>query len=448
MGEDCDTSASPSDEPCLVSDAHAVFVSPEGDDGDDGTMESPVATFARALELNATGTKILIACSGEYDEQVVIGDAVRVYGSFDCDDEWTYAPTEPSIVAPSTAGLSLHVDGVDGEVAIEDVEFVAQDGEAAGGSSIAAFVSESTGVTLRRVRLEAGNGVAGANATNPGFASEFPTILALQGINGDITSGGDKEACECPGGATSTGGKGGEPGTPGQNGDSGLPDHPDPGGAGGLASSTCGGGGTGAGVDGALGPTADDAPGASVLGTLDANGFVPAVGVDGDHGAPGQGGGGGAGKAAGGGGSGGCGGCGGMGGPGGQGGGASIALVVFESAVTIEASELVANDGANGGDGAEGEAGQDEAGGGGTGGGIGATQGCSGGAGGFGGNGAPGGGGAGGVSAGIVWKGEGEPTLDEETAIQVGDPGNAGEGGTPGENDGIDGAAEDVIEVE
>jgi hypothetical protein len=445
MGADCDGASSPSAEPCLVADEFAVFVSPDGDDDDDGTMTDPVATFARAVELATEDEKIVVACSGDYDEEVVIDAGVRVYGSFDCDDDWAYAPDEPSVVAPGTSGFALQVRDASGEVVIEDVQFVARDAVAPGESSVAGFVSESARVTLRRVVLEARSGAAGDDGMNPGFASQFPEVTELQGIDGDVTSGGEKLACECPGGATSTAGSGGGLG---EDGDIGLPDHTDPGGEGGNALAQCsGGGGLASGQPGAPGPSPDDASGAALLGMLDAGGFVPSGGANGEHGAPGQGGGGGAGKTAGGGGSGGCGGCGGRGGPGGQGGGASIALLVFESTVTIEASELVANDGADGGDGAAGEMGQQQFGGGGDGFGVG-DGGCDGGNGGIGGNGASGGGGAGGISAGVVWAGDAEPVIDEETSIEVGDPGGGGEGGTPGDNDGIDGEAEDVIELE
>ncbi|HEX9618605.1 MAG TPA: hypothetical protein VF989_00635 [Polyangiaceae bacterium] len=271
MGLECDTSASPSDEPCLVSDEFAVFVAPDGDDDDDGTMSEPVATFARALELADSDGKIVIACAGEYDEQVVIDDEVHIYGGFDCDDDWSYAPGEPSTVAPSTRGYALRIDGVDGEVAIEDVAFIAQDGASAGQSSIAGFVSESSDVALRRVVLEAGEGVAGESAENPGFAP-FPTVEMLQGVDGDVTSGGVKDSCTCPGGATSTGGNGGDPD---EDGDDGLPDHAGDGGEGGNAAETCtGGGGLGSGQPGTAGPSPTDADGASTLGTLTAAGFT------------------------------------------------------------------------------------------------------------------------------------------------------------------------------
>jgi hypothetical protein len=45
-----------------------------------------------------------------------------------------------------------------------------------------------------------------------------------------------------------------------------------------------------------------------------------------------------------------------------------------------------------------------------------------------------------------VWKGETEPSVDDNTAIEVGDAGEGGEGGAPGDNDGIDGEAVTIIE--
>ncbi|HEX9618604.1 MAG TPA: hypothetical protein VF989_00630 [Polyangiaceae bacterium] len=123
-------------------------------------------------------------------------------------------------------------------------------------------------------------------------------------------------------------------------------------------------------------------------------------------------------------------------------------MLVFESTVSLEASELIAANAGDGGSGAAGETGQQDAGGGGTGGGIGATQGCSGGAGGFGGNGASGGGGAGGISVGIVWSGAIEPVMDEDTTSELGTRGDGGIGGTPATNNGIDGQVADVLEVE
>ena len=56
------------------------------------------------------------------------------------------------------------------------------------------------------------------------------------------------------------------------------------------------------------------------------------------------------------------------------------------------------------------------------------------------------GGGAGGVSAGVVFKGRIAPTLTE-TPVTKDAGGEKGIGGTPGMNDGINGASEDVFDL-
>jgi hypothetical protein len=71
---------------------------------------------------------------------------------------------------------------------------------------------------------------------------------------------------------------------------------------------------------------------------------------------------------------------------------------------------------------------------------------CAGGNGGQGGRGGHGGGGAGGISVGVAWAGDFEPTV-EETAITFGVAGVAGIGADPGNNDGIAGVAQEVLEV-
>jgi hypothetical protein len=123
--------------------------------------------------------------------------------------------------------------------------------------------------------------------------------------------------------------------------------------------------------------------------------------------------------------------------------GLAIALLSFVSTVRLENSELVAQNAGAGGDGAQGQLGQTEVGFGGNGGGGGA---CPGGTGGLGGKGGAGGGGAGGISVGILWSGDDEP-VRSGGMITVGTAGSAGIGGDPGNNDGISGVAEQVLQV-
>jgi hypothetical protein len=115
-------------------------------------------------------------------------------------------------------------------------------------------------------------------------------------------------------------------------------------------------------------------------------------------------------------------------------------LLVLDSEVVIEASDLIADNGGDGGDGAEGQPPQQNASMTAPAAGAGGTQaigGCQGGAGGAGAAGGSGGGGAGGLSAGIVWSGETEPDVDRATFVLTGTPGNGGLGGMPEATDGV-----------
>lgn len=44
----CDTTKSPDDEACLVSDDFAVFVSPDGDDKNEDTEATPLTSLTKA----------------------------------------------------------------------------------------------------------------------------------------------------------------------------------------------------------------------------------------------------------------------------------------------------------------------------------------------------------------------------------------------------------------
>ncbi len=175
-------------------------------------------------------------------------------------------------------------------------------------------------------------------------------------------------------------------------------------------------------------------------GILSQSGWMPGSGSPGDDGKPGQGGGGGGNGrlSSGSGGGGGCGGCGGAGGKPGQGGGASIALLSFQSSITLAGCSL---------DGrrlrerrqqvetpkpdkrrAHGHADR-----------IGNLGGCPGGAGGAGAGGNGGQGGPGGLSLGIGYVGT-PPTIDgavvtqasTHSGITIGAPGAGGAGGLRG----------------
>lgn len=449
----CDREGSPSVETCLVAERFAVFVAPQGDDVADGTRATPFRTIARAVERARESGRLVIACSGTFDERISLRDGARIYGGFACPDSatktpWTYDARTKTIVAPSARGVALEARDVAKAIVIEDLELSALDATEPGESSVGASMVRAADVTLRRVRILAGSGRRGADGTRSGFV--YPTALELRGRDGAAEAGGASEPCSvCPGTVRSRPGRGGD--RPGEGGGEGQPIYDDSEeesqheGGGGIATFACTAGG--AGLRGAQGFFGSAAVGAIAFGSLTDAGWLPAPGIEAPDGFPGQGGGGGAGKPGGGGGSGGCGGCGGKGGGGGRGGGASIGLAALDSVITIEHSEIRSARAGDGGSGAPGQVGQGPGGAGGIGFGSNGDRGCNGGFGGPGGDGGPGGGGAGGISVGILFSGQ-APVVDDENAITPGVPGASGlGGGTRGEN-GVEGVARATLRIE
>lgn len=433
----CDVTLTPDAEACLISNEFAVFVAPTGKDANLGTKTSPVNSISKAIQL-AGDDKFVIACNGTYDEQLTIMGRARIYGGFACPGSpapWTYEDGKKAKVAPTARGLALDVAAAASVVEVADFEFDAKDGTDAGESSVAAFVRESTKVVFRRVKFSAGNGVDGANGTRTEVM--FPPQSELNGKPASDDNGGDPNARTCPVGGSTRGGRGGDGGGSASSGTAGLPDLGA--GKGGTLGQDCGLGGTG--VSGADAPPQPASPGATKLGMITPKGWSGAAGTDGTPGIAGQGGGGGAGATMGGGGGGGAGGCGGSGGPAGRAGGSSIALLLFNSTLTMDSVELVSANAGKGGNGVAGQPGQP------IGGSAGSFfgDGCAGGKGGKGGAGGAGGGGAGGISVGIAY--QGTAPIPAASTITVGSSGTKGLGGVPGTNDGIDGKAQPVLEV-
>ena len=61
---------------------------------------------------------------------------------------------------------------------------------------------------------------------------------------------------------------------------------------------------------------------------------------------------------------------------------------------------------------------------------------------------AAGGGGAGGISVAVLWKGSAAPTIDSGATLTPGTKGAAGVGGKAGSNDGVDGVAQKLLQVQ
>ncbi|HEY6557810.1 MAG TPA: hypothetical protein VI072_11070 [Polyangiaceae bacterium] len=456
---DAGSCADPSTQPCAISNARGLFVSAAtGSDTDgaaDGTREKPFRSVGKALATARVQKKNVYVCAGagDYTEvQTLTIDAaftgVSLFGGFNCAD-WTYATTLKAKIVSSSPNAII-VDGVTSGMQLADFEVQAADATQLGTSSLAVQVRSSQSVTLRRVKVTAGRGAAGA----PGM----PGGKGADGVAGEDAKNGRDAYCPTglqpalrmnqPGGISvpgsacgSIGGKGGGVSavvdSAASDGESGLPrtnlawSDVDNAGKGEAA-----GGSNKQGGEGSPGNPGPDALAADEVGTWMAGGYAPASGRAGTNGSPGQGGGGGgasksnASCVGASGGAGGMGGCGGGAGQGGGGGGASVALFVWQSGVTIEACELIARDGGvgrNGGDGGQG--------GGGAGGGAGgrgagtAAAGGRGGDGGTGGGGGSGSGGTGGASYALVSHGN-AVTQVGNNSLTAGSGGAAGAGGS------------------
>ncbi len=444
----CDTAKSPSEEPCLLDDAYGIFVSPGGTDQPNcGSKNSPCQTLGAGIARAHTTGKSVYACAdiAPYDELVAVNehtDGLKMYGGFTCAG-WLFNPSLPTEVKPQVPGPALKISGLLDGLLIEDFSLTSASATAPGDSSVAIAITNSKGVVLRRARVQAGDGALGTKG-QPGTngADGAPPAAEENGKNATCTNPQTGWGGNWPGGIAcgSLGGSGGSitQGSPTPHGGSpGIPDtNVTPSGVmnGGSAASNLGSPG-GVGGVGSLGNSGENGPPAADLGVFLETGYTPADGGTGTDGYPGQGGGGGgasmsiSGCVGASGGAGGMGGCLGTKGSGGSGGGASVAILSWDSEVTLDACVVKSATGGVGGAGGPGGAGGKggKPGAGGTAG-DGMEAGGGGGTGGHGGPGGSGAGGTGGPSFGIVHKGTAPAALNG-TTVQSGSGGDKGAGG-------------------
>jgi hypothetical protein len=427
-----------------------LFIDPANgsDEKGAGTLNSPLRTLGRALQLlrdaDGGGPQRLYLAGGTYNEaELALDVPASLHGGYIRGAErWERAAANLARLDGGPVGLTVR-NLSDAGVVLEYVQVSSASAEQPGHPSIALRMVRTSGVRLRHVVLEAGLGAPGQDGLNGsagrGGGDGGPGTNAMQSIPGNA---GPEGSGSCDVGGLRTGGLGGT-GTSKQAGAQGNNGAPfPPGGAGGAGGATgtfiCNGARTSCscssepGVDGGVGALGNaGAPGPAGSGrgalvdeTWRAN--QNQTGGPGGLGEPGAGGGGGGGggscveatatvAGSGGGGGGGAGGCGGTGGTGGTGGGASIALLLLDSRVSVEeGSRLNTRGGGPGGRGGNGGSGGP--GGSGGQGGQGDTvtsrpasvnytstsgSGGTGGNGGNGGNGGAGGGGGGGPSVGV-----------------------------------------------
>jgi hypothetical protein len=356
--------------------AGAVFVSPSGDDGNDGTMAHPKKTIGAALAAATAGseTKDIYLDRGTYNETVTMVPDVNIYGGYDSAAGWTRSKSNVSEIAGAPA---IRASGG----VIDEVQLVKLKGHVRpDGSAYGAIVVSAT-LTFTDCSICADDGGPGARGRDGAPGKDGSA--GMRGIDGSIfiddegnggEGGGQFSGCSL-GGKGGNGGDGRRRGAPGQNGFPGeqvgsmmtaL------GGQGGAPSPACAvAAGKGAnGQDGADGASGGLSPSVPSFATPD--GLRLGQGGNGTPGLPGGGGGGGGGGGAGldpdfpsmctfetadvggGGGGGGGGGCaGGIGGGGGDG-GASVGVYGFNATLFFVDCALQVGQGGGGGDGGNG----------------------------------------------------------------------------------------------
>ena len=425
----------------LSAPANRVYMSTTGNDSNDGSIGSPVATLVKAYQIaQANGKDEILVAQGSYastapaflaDIDVLGGRDVSTWDESTGYSQFNFVASRATannittttlirrlvlnmtLPAGGTNSIALYSLNSDSVLRFEDCQFLTANG--LGGQAGAAG---SIG----------GNGLAG-NAGGPG-SCDGPAV-GFGGLGGASPGG-------CPGGA---GGNGGPEGAnSGQTGSQGAC----LGGAGGSGGPGGDPGGTGGnGVLGASGANGSGGAAGSASGSVVANEWVPSASTAGAPGANGRGGGGGGGGggqgctfcddgSGNGGGGGGGGGAGGQGGQPGTGGRASFAVMLVNSSPAFVGCRFQTGTGGPGGAGGTG-AGGGTGGAGGSGG-----NGCfgelgvggSGGAGGSGGTGGGGAGGSGGPSYGVYKAGASVPTIVGAVYV-IGGGGTSGAGGNP-----------------
>ncbi len=419
-----------------MSDAIAIFVSPAGSNTTgDGTRNKPFATINRGADEAASKGKRVYVCAdaGDYNETLSVGpsnNGVEIYGGFRCSD-WSWeASYHARLVAKGHP--AARIAGAS-DITLDHLEFRGTANEVAGESAFGVWIQDSKGVEIRDSLASAGRGQDGS-AGVAGVKGEDGQVAGKEQEGVDLaasTNPGLGGSWAAPSACGSKGGDGGTANTtatvPGGN---GIPNTDV------TPAMLDNGGTTGNGAAGSPGDAGNHGS-ASTAGVLTDTGYTPGDGHDGSPGHTGQGGGGGAGRkrpypgiALKGGGAGGMGGCGGEAGTKGTGGGASIALVSWDSELTLTRVQLETLGGGNGGAGGNGGLG-----------GLGQAgangnyyptlEDADGGKGGDGGKAGAGSGGSGGLSLGLAI--HGSVPVQSDVSITPGAGGTAGPGGYTGE---------------
>ncbi len=157
----------PTMDPTLVDPSCGVFVRADAAAGGNGDPETPYKTLQAAIDkATATGRWVFACAVGEFKENVVIDEAVEVYGGFDCTDpkQWSWKKDTKAKLTGSPNAVTLTVTAAAKKVVLDDLAIKASSSAPGvmGGSSIAVILDSVT-ANLNRCDITAGDGTAGAD---------------------------------------------------------------------------------------------------------------------------------------------------------------------------------------------------------------------------------------------------------------------------------------------
>lgn len=159
----------------------AVFVSPDGSDGAEGTLATPLRRIDDAIELAATSGRDVYVCNGTYSQAVTITKPVALYGGYTCENG--ARRTKDRAVIQPDRGVALFVQNVTGTVHLERLAFRSPDAVSPSESSQAGSIVASSDVTFSRVEFSAGKGADGAPGAPGADASQVAPFKGAPGGN-------------------------------------------------------------------------------------------------------------------------------------------------------------------------------------------------------------------------------------------------------------------------
>ncbi len=197
--------------------ADYIYVSKRGDDANRGSLDAPVRTITRGLQLGASRHQPVFVGEGRYDEAVALQPGVSLFGGYRNDFGARDLSVFPVIIehdsGPAGAPVLTAV-GIDLDTQIGGLTLVGTDAREAGaGSTTVVLDHDGPQLVLTDVTIQAGAGADGADgASSSEVLTErgVPSLDALDGTDGRPGSGGVASIDNYCNGLSSAGGPGGD----------------------------------------------------------------------------------------------------------------------------------------------------------------------------------------------------------------------------------------------